>query len=482
MTSTHVDRSSAPSLDDELADRPASSRATESRRPEVTGRSRLGRVRFRLSRSRTALVLVILLAGGLVGLHIHAYQQLSVYDEAQHVDYVNYLLQGEVPFAGAHWLPETVQAVACRTIDYPMDKYPTCGGPATPDVLPNGGLTTAFGHTPLYYLAPVGAVWLVDHVLPGHLDPVSTMRTTGALWLALAILLMWIIWRDLRVPWPVRAATAIALVASPVVLLTQSAVTNDATQLAAGAAITLVALRWEQRRLPTWAAVLVAAVAVALKDTTLAVLIMACLYVLVRRLQEKGVARPGWWRTFDRRTLTFVGLFAAVFAVISVGWSAIQESRATIDQRLIPQNVLSTVHSFDVSWLPGSMLSVASPLQPQFLQSALRSTVGSTAGSMVNVGLLVLAIVGAVRSRPGSVVRALSIATGIAMLVFGPLLTVIIYVSAGSHFGLPARYGISLVPVIATLGATAVRSRWGQVTFVAVALIMYGAVAAHLLR
>jgi hypothetical protein len=481
MTSTHVDRSGATALDDELADRPAAP-AEEDRRPaEVVPGPRPGRFRPRVTASRIALLLVVLLAGGLVGLHIHRYQQLSVYDEAQHVDYVYHLLRGEVPKAGDHWLPPTVDSVACRTIDYPMDRYPTCGGPATSDVLPNGGLTTAFGHTPLYYLAPVGAAWISDHVLAGHLDPVTAMRTTGALWLAVALLLMWLVWRDLRVPWPVRAATLIALVASPVVLLTQGAVTNDATQLAAGAAITLAALRWDQRRLPTWAAVLVAAVVVALKDTSLAILIMACLFVLVRRLQEHGVARPRWWRTFDRRTLTFVGLSAAAFAVVSVGWSAIQESRATMDQRLIPQNVITTVHSFDVSWLPASLMSVTTPLQPQFLQSALRSTVGSTAGNMVNVGLLVLAVVGAVRSRPGSVVRALAIATGIAMLVFGPLLTVIIYVSASTHFGLPARYGLSLVPAIATVAATAVRSRWGQVAFVAVALVMYAAVAVHLL-
>src|SRR3954451_18302743 len=59
--------------------------------------------RRRLGASRLALLLVILLGAGLCALHIHSYRQLSQYDEAQHVDYVYYLLRGELPKSGDRW-------------------------------------------------------------------------------------------------------------------------------------------------------------------------------------------------------------------------------------------------------------------------------------------------------------------------------------------------------------------------------------------
>jgi|tagenome__1003787_1003787.scaffolds.fasta_scaffold20914378_1 hypothetical protein len=445
----------------------------------ATRRQRAGLARD-VRNSRIALAIVVLLGTLLVGLHVHSYQQLSVYDEVQHVDYVYRLLQGEIPASGDLWLPSTRDAVTCRTIDYPAE-YPPCGASVPADQLPNSGFTTAFIHTPAYYLLPAAAVW-ISGALPGDFDQVTVMRMTGALWLALALVLMWSFWADLRVPWQVRTGLSLALVAAPAVLLAQSTVTNDATGLAAGAAVTLATLRWDQGRFRLWVPIAVAVLALALKATSLAVLLLACAYVLVRGLQRAALEHRAWWTAVTRRNLLFVGCLAAATAVIGLGWSVISTARAHMDERLIPQNLTLSKDHFELSWLTTSLLSMTSPLQPQFLQSALTGQAGTIVANLVNVGLLALAVVGAVRSEPGSVVRALAIATGAAMLAFGPLLTLINYATLSVQFGIPARYGFTLVPAMAALAGTAVRSRRGGYALIAVGLVFCAGIAMALLR
>lgn len=433
-----------------------------------------------LSPSVLALIIVTALSTGLVALHIQAYQQLSVYDEPHHVDFVNHLLQGTVPKSGDVWLAPTIDSVACRTIDYPMSAYPPCGGPATQEVLPNQGLMTAFIHSPLYYTGPAAAVWIADQ-LSIDVDSVSVMRATGALWLAVALGFMWLLWRELSVPWATRAGLALLLVASPVVLMANSTVTNDATGLAAGAAVTLLALRWDARRASTWLALTVAVVALLLKTTTLLVLILASVFVLVRCLQRADLTTKPWWQAFSRRSIVLVGGFAVASAVVGLGWSMFENARATLDPRAIPQVIVQSQPEFDPSWLPGSLLKVVTPLEPQFLQSALQGTIGAGVGALVNVAVLALAIVGAVRATPGSSVRALAIATAVAALAFPPILTLMNYQSLGIQFSIPARYGLTLVPAMLAIGGTVLRSRPMQIAVVAAGVLMYAAIAFRLL-
>jgi cytochrome bd-type quinol oxidase subunit 2 len=112
----------------------------------------------------------------------------------------------------------------------------------------------------------------------------------------------------------------------------------------------------------------------------------------------------------------------------------------------------------------------------------MKGLIGMSVGYLVNAGLLLLAAVGAVRSRPGSVVRSLAVATGAAALAFGPLMVLGNYAALDMHFQIPPRYGFSLLPAMAALAGTAVRSRLGQWALVAVGAALYLAVAVQLLR
>ena len=427
-----------------------------------------------LGSSRIALLVVILLSAGLVALHIHSYRQLSQYDEAQHVDYVYYLLRGEIPKSGDRWLPPTTYAVACRNIDSPWP-YPPCDSSAHNGQMPNYGLTTGFIATPLYYVSVAGSALASGDLLP-QIDEISAMRMTNGLWLAAGLILLWVLWRDLRVPPLVRAGLSIGLIASPILLLTQSTVTNDGTALAAGAAVLLTTLRWEAGRCRMWVPLSVALVALLLKTTNLAVVLVACAFILVRSLQQaEGVRRRRWRELFTTHNTVFVAGCAVATIVVGLGWSVLQGSRATLDPLGIPQNMIMAKDQFDPSWLASGLLAVIAPLEPEWLQAAMAGVIGSWVAHLTGFALLGLAVLGASRSEAGSIVRALSIATALVALTFGPLLTLVTFASLHIWFPIPARYGLSLVPAMVAIAGTAVRSRRWQVALLAVALALYAA-------
>jgi len=422
---------------------------------------------------------VAVLAAMLIGLHIHADVPLSSDGEPQHIDYVYRLLDGEVPVSGDRWAPATAHAASCRSIDLPGWVTPPCGT-ADLTAAPNQGLTAAFHNTPVYYLGPAAAV-LLGHALGLPADDITLMRATGIPWFLAALWLLWLLWRDFEVPWQNRVGLSLALAAAPVVLLAQATVTNDASALAAGAAVTLTTLRWDRGRVGLWLPAAVAVLALLLKATSLAVILAACAYVLIRVLQRKSSARERLREALSRRTLLFVGTFAVAAGGVGIGWSAIYHSRATLDEHLLPQNINMTVHEFRPEWLASATSALLSPLQPDFYQSVLSQSASPViVANGVNAGLLILAIIGAARAQAGSPVRALAAAVGVAALAFGPLFTIMQYLGSGMHFVITPGYGFSLVPAALAVAGTAVRSRRGGWVLLGVGVVFYLLIARRL--
>jgi hypothetical protein len=415
---------------------------------------------------------VAVLAAVLVGLHIHAYTALSP-DEPHHVDYVYRLLDGQVPASGDRWVPATDEVVSCRTIDAPGTAVARCGS-RSPTGGSDRGLTTAFHQTPVYYLVPAAAV-LLGSALDLPVEDVDLMRATGPLWLLVALWLLWLLWRDSGVLWQTRIGLSVALTAAPVVLLAQASVTNTASALTAGAAVTLATVHWDRGRVGLWLPVGTIVLALLLKATNLAVVLAACAFVLVRAVQIDPGPSPSPWRAaLSRRTLLFVGSSGLASAVVGLGWWAISRSRATTDERLIPRNASLTVTNFDLGWLATAAGALISPLRPEFYQSVFTgSGAAVVVGTLVDVGVLVLCVVGAVRSEPGSTVRALAASTGVAALAAGPVLTVAQYLVSGIHSPVPAHYGFSLVPALLVIAGTAVRTRLGGIALAAAGLLLY---------
>lgn len=429
-----------------------------------------------------ALVLTIGFVWALVALHVGAYPQFSPLDEPAHADYVFRMLDGEVPAAGDHLTPETLRAMSCRGIETNGPggvALPPCDGPHPIEKYPGWGYNTAYVHSPAYYAITAGLTWLLEP-LPG--DTVDHMRLTGALWLGLAIVLMWLILRDLGVGWPVRMALGVALAAVPVVLHAHSTVNNDATALAIGAAMVLAALRWDRGRLNVaWLAAL-AAVAMLLKSTNLAIVLAVAVFVIARAIQRRAPGTSTWrsalgWRPLSRAAA--VGVGAAVGGAV---WLLIYPRLAIADPRILPSNWTYLKDSFAPSWLAEQLAAFTSPLHPQAYDEAVAGGIAMTVANVANVGILALAVVGAVTAQTRGPVRALAAATAVVMVAYGPILVVINYVAASSYFTpMPARYGLSLVPALLAVGATALRSRPAQVGVTILALTAWGAMVARLL-
>lgn len=415
-----------------------------------------------------ALALTLLLSAGLVALHVSDYTVLSPYDEMTHIDYTYRVLDGGVVSAGDTYTPEARHDFACRGVDFPV-AVPPCDGPAKMTDFPGAGFNTAYIHSPAYY-AVTGVLSLPLRVLPG--DAVDAMRLTGAAWLALALVLLWVVLRDLGVGWPVRMAAGLVLTAVPSVLLTQSTVNNDATALAAGAALVLAALRWDRGRLHVaWLGGL-AVVAMLLKSTNLAVLLAVVGFVLIRAVQRRAPSTSAWRALLDRKPLISAAVVGGGIVVGGLAWTLVYPRLATVDPTTLATNLAFVHDTFQPYWLAEQIGAITSPLFPQFYDSAVSGGLAVALAQMANYGLLAVAVVGAVRAAPGGQIRALGAATGIAMAAFGPLMAVINFVVAHAYFmPLPARYGLSLVPALIVVGASAIRSPRAQ----AGALVVGGA-------
>jgi hypothetical protein len=414
---------------------------------------------------------VALLGVLMVVLYIRAYGPLSPLDEMEHIDYVNHLLHGDMVELGDTLEPETERAVACRGIDLPYQP-PPCGGPYATSDFPTGGYNTAYIHAPVYYGITAAWVWVWEHVpLPG--DDVSLMRSSGILWVVTAMVLMWAMLNALQLSRVQRVTGCLLALSSPTVVLAFGTVTNDATALAVGAAVTWAVVRWDQGRVPVWLLALLCAVGVLLKATNVGVVGLAVLYVATRTWQRhraKGSAPGRSWN----RGLAVVATIAVGTGVAAVGWTLIQKGMARISPSDVPQNLAHLAPSFDLSWLFEALPTFLTPLAPAFPQP-LRGAVVVSVGSLVSVVLVVLFALGAAARHRRADIGALAVATGTALLALGPLLVMLNWVGGGIHVDIPTRYGLSLVPAAIAVGVSAARGprqQWALAAFAGVCCLL----------
>jgi hypothetical protein len=402
-------------------------------------------------RSVVPLVGVLLLAVAMVVLFIRAYEPLSPLDEMEHIDYVHHLLDGDMVELGDTFDPATERAVACRGVDLPYTP-PPCGGPYVTADFPNAGYNTAYIHAPLYYGVTAGWVWLGERLaLPG--DDVSLMRSSGILWAAATVVLMWALLGSLRLSRGQRLAGCLLVLASPTVVLALSTVTNDSTAVAVGAAVTLAVVRWDQGRAPLWVVVLVCAVGVLLKATNIGVVGLAVAYVALRAWQRHRAAAPGEGPGIGRVLWPVAAVVAGV-GVTTVAWTLYSAGVARISPSDLPRDPQLTAPGFDVSLL---FQGVASVLRSQetWFPGPLPTAVSSFA-KVTLVVLFVLAV--AARDRRDDI-GALAGATAVAVLGLGPVLAVVDWLGSDVSFDISMRYALSLVPAVAAVAVTAARSR-----------------------
>lgn len=393
--------------------------------------------------------ILLALAAALVGVvHIPQHDKISPIDEYAYIDYLAkvpdqlVVKQGEKTgdYARRYLLCHGVTVYANYGPD--VEGCRAAGSTENSDGFPHGGRVTTDIYTPLYFVA----AWTFSKALsPFGVDLVDGARASGALWLALAAVLLYLGALRLGANRSASAALSLLMIASPLAYWSNTYVSTDATVLFAGSLMLFVGVGLVQGRHGSLPFILAAVLAMLLKIqnfTAVGALVLVFLLVLCRRLRS-AEGRRG----LGRERLVRAAVVGVLVAVVAEGvWLAIRAHLSvgpTPDQGVSspwgPTRVLIDATAF----FPGAMDTVNSAQDP---------------GQFLVAWLLKLVIVGAVAAavfRPGKLdlVGQLALSALVVAVVSGPVIATLFQVFSGTYVIPVSRYGAALVPLYLAVGA-----------------------------
>jgi hypothetical protein len=190
-----------------------------------------------------AFLVCIVAPFSLIGIHIHENPRFSPIDEAAQFDYVSRLAQASMPRLGQRMLPSTLHVLSCTGAAFPHDSGPKCPGTDNPSDYPGDAYQYEAQQPPTYYAIAVPFRWIGVHLF--GMQPLTAIRSLGALWLSAGLILLWMAGRILGVSVGRLGVAALLLAGAPVVIYQSSIVSNDAPSVFAGSLIVfLAAMAW----------------------------------------------------------------------------------------------------------------------------------------------------------------------------------------------------------------------------------------------
>jgi hypothetical protein len=336
---------------------------------------------------------------------------------------------------------------------------------------------------PAYYFLTGWAATALRPLL-GTESLVTAARVVGALWLGLGVLAVWAALSILGVPVLARLAVGGLLVTTPVVLHASATVTDDATALAAGAAILLAVLAWEARRAPAFVVPLAAIVAVSLRLTNFAGAGVVVLYLVIRALRpgtavetEIGAegealkaAEDGAAVSRPRRSLLLMaGSVTAAVAVTGLAWVGLNSAVARVGPLANPNTLNQQACCLPLEAVLSQVEATVTPAHEPYLVPFLQNNKVRTVVKLTDWALLGTALGLAAFAGRGSRGEALAASVVVCMLATGPLLTLTTYVFQGAFYGIPPRYGLSLMPALAACLALSLNKVWVRACVVSLA-------------
>ena len=437
-------------------------------------------------RSILALLAVILFAALLVALHIREYTELSPIDELQHLDYALKVSDGDLVRRGDLFGDEAMREEACRGVDAVFPTPPCDARTLRPQDFQEGGYNTAYIHSPGYYLVAGLGGRVVDRV-PGVASPVVGARLMGALWLGAALVLLWMIFDELRVRVAARLPVLLLVACAPTVLHAAATVNPDGSALAIGAAALLVVLRWESGRARPWLLAVVGVAAILTKVNNVMAVGVAVLYLALRWYQQRAT-EPGTDPSPDdsgrqaggdqlaadrptdgpsrsgRATVVAITTLAVSVAVVGGAWMLFSSVNARVDADEIPMTQRFLVDSVSVDQVVDSLPVGLTPLRDAYIPAVVATPL-TRAGALLGDRLLLIGVVASlIVSRPRSRERALAASATLAMIVVGPMFVSFNYVASSIYVTIPSRYGLAIVPAAAAAAGLLIqRSRAGVI-------------------
>lgn len=422
---------------------------------EVATQSRLQRAGgwFRMRWAVTLLVAVGLLAPTSWAL-IHN-QETSPLDEWVFVDYTSKVFSQGFVRRGEVVGMFTAELMACHGV-IPGGTFGTCGsGDAILAKLPYGGQNGAADYTPLYFWVTAvvgGGIQLIT-----GLDALTSWRMTGGIWLAAAMLVIYLLFRRLKVGDTTTLAIGLVIIGSPFAFWANSFVSTDAPSLLVGATLMLLAYRIRRQEIAAWWLLIAAPIAMALKVTNL----VAIGFVAIYLVGSWGVAIIRSRRELNSIRLPIVTglvippIMLLVSAAVPILWSRFLSLTA------VPSVSADQGISVPLTWQELGLQAT------NFVGQSL--SYGALAGVPFNfvwtpIGwLTVTGVFGAIFVlRKWGDRSEFATATAIAGIVMAPVLAIALWVTTHSYFQLSPRYGASLIPAFTLSLAFLVRNAWAR--------------------
>lgn len=446
-----------------------------------------GRRAWRGTRKRWVPLLLVF-ASFVMGFTVTAHhsEALSPIDEWVYTDYLYKLPQQVIIPRGQEIGPEALALMACAGVREYGAMGPKCGSDysAHLDQFPQGGITSADGYTPLYFVITwVGAkaIQLVTHT-----SLVEAARFTGAFWLAGGMLLFYWLLSLMRIRPVITLGLGLAVIASPFAWWTFTFISTDAPVFALGALMLIAAIKYLRGQWSGWWLPVLAAVATLFKITAILAAALVALFLILEYVRRRMRARPRR-RGFDWRSALLgrgedgalmIAVSTGIAALVAeVGWLALRAAVAVgpaANQGVTGRMTLKDLGSQFVNFLPGTIISnvnitgrveLGLPIPPFIVEPLSWITVGGVVGAVA---------IYTWRRANSPLVYAVA-----ALAILGaPLLAISLDVQ-GTYFPIPPRYGTALLPAFLLVAALIVRTRVAKTLLVAYPIVVLGVVLVY---
>lgn len=400
-----------------------------------------------------APLLLVLGAIAMLAVHVPQHKSLSPSDEYVYIDYLAKVPEHGFVHRGEKTGPFARHYLDCHGVSNAVAPNPqACASGATaPDGrYPFGGDSTADIYSPVYFAVSwaLGAPlrWL-------GVDLVDSVRWLGAVWLALAGVLLYVALVRIGAARLLAFALGLALIGSPSAFVGDTFVSTDAPTYAVASALLLALVSIETRWAPP-VLIVVAAVGTLTKLQNFASVAIVA-FVLLAMAGREAVGERSF-REFmsDRRTLTGLSMLVAG-VLMQLGWLIVRAfatvGPVTGQGNTTPLTKSALVTEFFRFFGMGGN-------GPERLSGEIAVLVGSGLLMWIWVG----GVIGTAASAPsGSLPAWLAIASFVVAIAMGPLLALASLVFTGAYIPLTARYGMAMLP--AALGCAAYlfsRKRW----------------------
>ena len=411
----------------------------------------------------------------LVSIHIAQNPLLSPVDEITHYDYVTRVAQGSVPRFGQYILPSSVQQLECRGIALRSvtAALPPCGtlipSPATSPLQDTLEQYEA-QQPPTYYALTVPLRWVAVHVF-GFSDLTGT-RLGGVVWLVAGLACLWAAARVLGLSVGRTGAGVLLVATAPLVFVSSSYVSNDASGILAGGLVLLAgALAWRHPgRWVTPGLALVGLFVASLKAVDLLAVVVASALLALAAWSAPGSQDRPPFRAVVTRWSRSGGALLVGGLVSALGWVLASRQLGLIDPVDVPTWAVlrGSANGFTVvvreatsMWTP--LTGAATPFRSS---SGLTSAESARTANLAPVLATVLVYVTLAGGLSGLFVAPrrwfhwVGLVTVPALFVGGVAMGYVMHYSYKIDPSVGSRYGLALAPFLVLALVGAVRGRW----------------------